>query len=289
MGTPTSESGGLVLVDKPAGVTSHDVVAIVRRALHTKRAGHTGTLDPFATGLLIVLIGRGTRLIPYVEQEPKVYEATIQFGAETDTDDLTGHVIRSAPLPSDTSIDDAIAALSGRIEQLPPAFSAKQVEGKRAYAAARKGAPLELRPASVTVHAWHILARNRDSISARITCSGGTYVRALARDLGRHAGSAAHLTALRRTSAGPFSGDGAATLEDVQRGVYTLLPLASAVPSLPVQRLAEDELRRVVHGNAVTSRIAAPRVALVAADDALVAVADAEGAELRPRLVLRDA
>jgi len=172
---------------------------------------------------------------------------------------------------------------------VPPAFSAKQVDGRRAYAAARKGAPLELRPTSVTVHAWHILARDRDTISVRITCSGGTYVRALARDLGRRAGSAAHLTALRRIAAGPFSVDGAATLDEVQRGTCALLPLASAVPSLPVQRLADDELRRVVHGNAVMSRIAAPRVALVAADDALVAVAEAEGAELRPKLVLRDA
>jgi tRNA pseudouridine55 synthase len=289
MGTPTSETGGLLLVDKPAGVTSHDVVAIVRRALRTKRAGHTGTLDPFATGLLIVLIGRGTRLIPYVEQEPKVYEATIVFGAETDTDDLTGQTTRTASLPSDAAVDDAIAALSGRIEQVPPAFSAKQVEGRRAYTAARKGTPLELRPVSVTVHAWHILARGRDTISARITCSGGTYVRALARDLGQRAGSAAHLTVLRRTSAGPFSVDGAATLDDVQGGTYALLPLASAIPSLPVQRLGEEETRRVVHGNAVASRIAAPRVALVGADDALIAVAEAEGAELRPKLVLRDA
>jgi tRNA pseudouridine55 synthase len=288
MGTPTSETDGLLLVDKPAGVTSHDVVAVVRRALRTKRAGHTGTLDPFATGLLIVLIGRGTRLMPYVEQEPKVYEATIRFGTETDTDDVTGGVTRSAPLPNDAAIDDAIAALSGRIDQVPPAFSAKQVEGKRAYAAARRGAPLELKSVPVTVHAWHILARDRDSLTARITCGGGTYIRALARDLGRLAGSAAHLASLRRTSAGPFSVDDAVTLDDVQRGACTPLPLASAVPSLPVQRLAADELTRVVHGNAVLSRTAAPRVALVGHDDSLIAVAEADGAELRPRLVLRD-
>jgi tRNA pseudouridine55 synthase len=288
MVTPTSETGGLLLVDKPAGITSHDVVAIARRSLRTKKAGHTGTLDPFATGLMLVLFGRGTRLIPYVEQEPKIYEATIRFGAETDTDDVTGEVTRTAPVPSDASIDDAIVQLSGRIDQVPPDFSAKQVEGRRAYAAARRGAPLALRAVSVTVTAWHILAREPDSLTARITCGSGTYIRALARDLGRLTGSAAHLVALRRIAAGPFSVEDAASLNDVQRGAVTPLPLASAVPSLPVQRLGADELQRVVHGNSVASRTAAPRVALVANDDALVAVADAEGDELRPRLVLRD-
>jgi tRNA pseudouridine55 synthase len=289
MGTPTSETGGLLLVDKPAGVTSHDVVAIARRALRTKKAGHAGTLDPFATGLLILLIGRGTRLIPYVEQEPKVYDATIRFGAETDTDDLTGAVTRSAPEPTDAAIDDAVVQLSGRIEQVPPDYSAKQIDGRRAYAAARRGAPLALRAVPVTVSAWHILAREPGILSARITCGSGTYIRALARDLGRLSGSAAHLASLRRIAAGPFSVDDAATLDDVQRGAVTLLPLASAVPSLPVQRLAADELRRVVHGNAVPSRTAASRVALLANDDSLIAVADADGGDLRPRLVLRDA
>jgi tRNA pseudouridine55 synthase len=289
MGTPTSESGGLLLVDKPAGVTSHDVVAIVRRAFRAKRVGHTGTLDPFATGLLLILVGRGTRLIPYVEQEPKVYEATIRFGAETNTDDLTGEPVRSAPRPTDAAVDDAIARLSGRFEQVPPAFSAKQIDGTRAYAAARKGAPLDLRAVPITVHAWHILAREADAITTRITCGGGTYIRALARDLGRLAGSAAHLASLRRLAAGPFAVDDAVSLDEVQRGDANLLPLASAIPSLPVQRLAADELARVVHGNTVLSRVAAPRVALVSSDDALVAVAEPEGDELRPKLVLRDA
>ena len=286
--TEVGESGGLLLVDKPAGITSHDVVAIVRRSLHTKKAGHTGTLDPFATGLMLVLLGRGTRLIQYVEQEPKVYEATIRFGKETDTDDLTGSVTRSAPLPSDMAVDDAIVQLSGRIEQMPPDFSAKQVDGKRAYAAARRGAPLELRPVVVNVNAWQVLAREPDTLVARITCGGGTYIRALARDLGRLAGTAAHLAQLRRTAAGPFSVVHAATLEDIQHGVATPLPLAAAVPSLPVQRLGDDELQRVVHGNAVAPRTAAPRVALVGHDDSLIAVAEAEDGELRPRLVLRD-
>ncbi|HEY4129260.1 MAG TPA: tRNA pseudouridine(55) synthase TruB, partial [Gemmatimonadaceae bacterium] len=152
---PTAESrrgasndgtlGGLLLVDKPAGMTSHDAVAIVRRATKTRRVGHTGTLDPFATGLLVVLVGRGTRLIPYIEGEPKVYEATIRFGAETETDDIAGAVTReSTHLPSDVEIAEAVARLTGEIDQLPPAYSAKQVDGVRAYDAARRGTPLAL-------------------------------------------------------------------------------------------------------------------------------------------------
>jgi tRNA pseudouridine55 synthase len=140
----------------------------------------------------------------------------------------------------------------------------------------------------VHVEAWHILGREHSTLTARITCGGGTYIRALARDLGRLSGSAAHLATLRRTAAGPFLVDDAAPLDAVQRGDATALPLASAVPSLPVQRLAADELQRVVHGNAVASRTPAARVALVANDDSLIAVADADGASLKPKLVLRD-
>jgi tRNA pseudouridine55 synthase len=139
METSRADLAGLVLVDKPAGMTSHDAVAIVRRALKTRRVGHTGTLDPFATGLLVVLVGRGTRLIPYVDGEPKVYEATIRFGAETDTDDLTGDVVREADPPSDVAIAEAIERLTGDIDQVPPAYSAKKVDGVRAYDAARRG------------------------------------------------------------------------------------------------------------------------------------------------------
>ncbi|MGH7615873.1 MAG: tRNA pseudouridine(55) synthase TruB, partial [Gemmatimonadaceae bacterium] len=153
----------------------------------------------------------------------------------------------------------------------------------------RRGAPLELAAVPVTVHAWEILARDADTVTTRITCGGGTYIRALARDVGRLSGSAAHLAALRRTAACPFSVHDAVTLDQLRDGEIELLPLASAVPSLPVQRLAANELERVVHGNAVVSRVAAPRVALVGDDDSLIAVAESDGRELRPKLVLRDA
>lgn len=295
MGTPTADAastGGLLLVDKPAGLTSHDVVAAVRRATRTRRVGHTGTLDPFATGLLVVLIGRGTRLIPYVEGEPKVYEATIRFGAETDTDDVTGQIVREAPPPpprDDASLAEGIARLTGTIEQVPPAYSAKQVDGRRAYAAARQGAPLALEPVHVTVHRWDVLDRTSNELTARITCGGGTYIRALARDLGRYADSAAHLVALRRTDSGHFSVSSAVTLDAIADGAFAVQPLRQAIPSMPSRVLTADELGRVLHGNAIeTAGETSEHTALLDDANELIAVAAREGNQLRPRLVLRD-
>lgn len=289
MVTPTPDGGGLLLVDKPAGMTSHDVVAIVRRATGSQRVGHTGTLDPFATGLLVVLVGRGTRLIPYIDGEPKVYDAIVRFGAETDTDDVTGTVTREAPLPSEAAVGEAIVRLTGAIDQTPPAYSAKKVDGTRAYDAARRGAALELKPSAVRVHSWTSVARTDTELTARITCSGGTYVRALARDLGRLANSAAHLGALRRTRSGPFDVGDAVTLDQIRGGIVPLRPLRSGVPSMPTQHLDDAEMRRVVHGNAIAARTVGPRVALIDDEETLIAVADREADELRPALVLRDA
>lgn len=288
MGTSTTDDG-LLLVDKPAGLTSHDVVAIVRRAVRSRRVGHTGTLDPFATGLLVVLIGRGTRLIPYVEGEPKVYEAAIRFGTETDTDDATGAVVREAAPPDHAAVVEAVPRLTGAIDQIPPAYSAKKVAGERAYDAARRGNVLELAPARVTVHAWELLSWEENTLHARITCGGGTYIRALARDLGRLTASAAHLTALRRVRSGPFDVHAAATIDQIKAGDFEVRSLRCAIPSMPVRALSDADLGRVVHGNAIAAENDTSRLALVDTDDALVAIADRQGAELRPRLVLRDA
>jgi len=278
----------LLLVDKPAGFTSHDAVAIVRRAARTRRVGHTGTLDPFATGLLVVLVGRGTRLIPYVEGEPKVYLAHIRLGAETDTDDLTGTVVREAALPDEVAIAEGVARLTGEIDQVPPAYSAKQVDGQRAYDAARKGTPLELAAVRVTVNEWKFVAREGNDLVVRITCGSGTYIRALARDLGRYAGSAAHLSALRREKSGPFDVANAVSIEAVKNGDFTLAPLRGAIPSLPTRRLDEMELGRVGHGNAIDARDGEGRVALIDSDETLIAIAERQGEQLRPKLVLRD-
>jgi tRNA pseudouridine55 synthase len=289
METAAPDRTGLVLVDKPAGMTSHDAVAIVRRALRTRRVGHTGTLDPFATGLLVVLVGRGTRLIPYVDGEPKVYEATIRFGAETDTDDLTGETTRQAGPPNDTAIAEAIARLSGEIDQTPPSYSAKKVGGVRAYDAARRGSALSLAAVRVMVHKWELLDRSGADMRVRITCGRGTYIRALARDLGRFADSAAHLTTLRRTKSGPFDVRDAVSVDDIRTGKIDVRPLITGVPSLPAQRLEASDVRRALHGNTVAARVDGPRVALVDDQETLIAVADRVGGDLHPALVLRDA
>ena len=217
---------GLLLVDKPAGMTSHDVVMIVRRVYGEKSIGHLGTLDPFATGLLILLIGRATRLANFIVTDPKVYEATIEFGAETDTDDSTGIIIREADSPSWDAVDTAIRDLTGRIVQTPPDYSAKSVDGVRAYDAARKGAPLALGPVEVDVLEWRIQRRHAQTMDVTITCGRGTYVRALARDLGRMTESAAHLTSLRRIRSGEFDVADAATVDRLKSDPPPLRPLA---------------------------------------------------------------
>lgn len=293
MSTRNLTLDGVLLVDKPAGPTSHDVVALVRRALGTRRVGHAGTLDPFATGLLVVLLGRATRLLPYMDAEPKVYEATVRFGTATNTDDVTGEPIAQAPLPERESVERAMRELTGELLQRPPAFSAKQVGGRRSYAAARRGEQLELEPVRVVVHRWEVRAWRGDEIDVVVTCSGGTYVRALARDLGERSGSAAHLAALRRSSSGPFDVRDAAVLDDVVTGEVKVLPPADAVRSLPAERLDEAELAMVLHGRSVAARLPGERAALLDSNGELVAVAartDADGeARWQPRLVLRDA
>lgn len=278
-------------MDKRVGMTSHDVVARARRALRERRIGHHGTLDPFATGLLVLLVGRATRLAPWIGGEPKVYDAVIQFGVETTTDDLTGESRRTAPLPEATGVQAAIAALTGKIEQQPPEYSAKRVAGERAYAAARSGRPLELRPVSVTVHAWELHALTPDRAEVTITCGSGTYVRALARDLGRYAGSAAHVTALRRTASGPFSVREAVPVDALGEAEPTLRSPLDGMPDVARQQLSSQEQQRVSRGMTVEARVPGDRAALLDADARLLAVAerDATGTHWQPRVVLADA
>ena len=280
---------GLLLVDKPGGCTSHDVVAIARRALGVRRVGHGGTLDPFATGLLVLLVGRATRLLPYLEGEPKVYAATIRLGDETDTDDGTGRVVRAAPVPDRAAVEQAMRGLTGTIQQRPPAYSAKQVAGQRAHAAARRGAPIDLAPAAVTVHEWIVHEWRPDEVDVTVTCSAGTYVRALARDVGRAAGSAAHLGALRRLRSGPFDVRDAATLDAVRSGGASLLPPVAAVPSMPVLTLDADSVRQVRMGRDVAvAGAGADHAALVDHAGTLVAIAHRQGDRWHAGTVLAD-
>ena len=275
-------------MDKPAGVTSHDVVLAARRAFGESRIGHAGTLDPFATGLLVLLLGRATRLLPHLDGVPKEYAAVIALGSETETDDLHGAIVREAPPPNDEAIAEAIGKLTGALQQVPPAYSAKRVAGRRAYEAARAGEEMVLAPAAVQVFEWRDIWRDGNHLHATIACGGGTYIRALARDLGRLTGSAAHLLALRRERSGPFYVSDAATLDDIRNGVALLRPALDALPTIPHVSLAGDDAERVLRGMTVPRTVDAGAAALVdERSGALVAFAEAGGDVWQPRVVMR--
>jgi tRNA pseudouridine55 synthase len=281
-----SRNSGLVLVDKPAGLTSQQAVQRVRKTLGVDRAGHTGTLDPFATGLLIVLIGRATRLAAYVDDEPKEYEALFRFGFETDTDDATGTRTREAPLPSADSIKQGLGALTGDIKQTPPSFSAKHVAGRRAYDLARRGATVQLTPVDVHVENWLVIEQGPDTLRVRVTCSAGTYVRALARDLGRLTASAAHCVELRRIRCGAFSVTDAVPPVDVLPG--NVQPARAAVMSMAAQRTDSAEALGIVHGRAVAATVDGDWCALLDAAGELLAIAQRDADHWQPRVVLSD-
>jgi tRNA pseudouridine55 synthase len=279
---------GLLLVDKPAGMTSHDVVLAARRAFGESRIGHAGTLDPFATGLLVLLLGRATRLLPHLDGVPKEYEATIALGRETDTDDLHGAVVREAEPPTEAAVTEAVRRLTGVLDQVPPAYSAKRVAGRRAYHAARSGVAIELAPARVEVFGWRDLVRDGDTMRAVIACGGGTYIRALARDLGRLTGSAAHLAALRRIRSGPFIVHDAVDVETLRSGRATLRPALDALPTIPHVSVDAEDAERLLRGVAIARSDAAPRAALVdERSGALIAYAEGLGAMWQPRVVMR--
>jgi tRNA pseudouridine55 synthase len=288
--TKTPSRDGVLLVDKPAGVTSHDVVLAARRTTGESRIGHAGTLDPFATGLLVLLLGRATRLLPYMSGEPKRYAATVRFGSETDTDDLDGAVTRRVGPPTREAVMAALPALTGRISQVPPAYSAKRVAGRRAYRLAREGAPPELDPVQVTVHEWRIAGWRDDDLDVEITCGGGTYIRALARDLGRLTSSAAHLVALRRTAIGPFEVRDAVSLDELRAGGAPVRPPLDALQGIATQPLAPADITRVARGQDVPATVAGDAAALLAGESgALVAFAERRGERWQPRVVMRPA
>jgi tRNA pseudouridine55 synthase len=278
---------GVLLVDKPAGMSSHAVVDHARRALGTRRIGHGGTLDPFATGLLVLLVNRATRLLPFLDGEPKVYRARIRFGASTTTDDRDGEILEEKPVPSRETVEAAITSLTGHLLQRPPAYSAKSVGGVRAYKAARRGKPVTLEPVGVRVYEWRLIGWEGAELDAEIRCSGGTYVRALARDLGEASGSVAHLSALRRVSSGRFNVTDAVTMDALDARNFALLPVGAAVHQLPKQTLDDLDARRVTHGQSVAASTAGD-VAVLCHQDDVVAVAVREGEQWRPKVVMRD-
>lgn len=303
---------GALLLDKPPGPTSHDAVDRVRRALDTRRVGHTGTLDPFASGLLILCAGTATRLAEYFQLPSKRYEAVLRLGVETETHDPEGDVVGTSERwreVEEADLRGALAELTGRIRQTPPAYSAKRVGGERAYRAARAGRDVELEAESVRVHELRLEAF--EPPEARVSCrvSSGTYVRSLARDVGRALGCGAHLRALRRTAVGPFAVERALRWSELTEEGWrdaaarrdAWIAPARALPWLPVRRLAAEEARRVRHGGRVPGgEIDRPRHPLDAAADGslpvllvrdgrLLAVAEPEDGELQPRKVWPDA
>jgi tRNA pseudouridine55 synthase len=254
-----SVPSGLVIVDKPGGLTSHDVVGRIRRLAGTRRVGHAGTLDPMATGVLVVGVEKATRLLGYLTLTQKQYDATIRLGQSTSTDDAEGEVTFTASATGVSAaaltkheLAKAVAELTGEIQQVPPAVSAIKVDGQRAYKLTRAGAAPELKPRPVTVYEFTVAevrpAGDLLDVDATVRCSSGTYIRALARDLGDKLGTGGHLTALRRTRVGGYGLDAAHTLDQLAER-FEVMPLAqAAAAAFPRRDLSADEARRLAHG-----------------------------------------
>lgn len=298
-------ASGIVIVDKPAGVTSHDVVGAMRRLAGTRKVGHAGTLDPMATGILVIGVGAATKLLTYLSGADKDYSATFRFGVGTDTEDSTGKVM-SAPGFSggEAEVDRAFATLTGSTSQVPSIYSAKKVAGRRAYDLARAGEAVELaanevfiarvarcgdlRPATQEVEGREVEVADVD---VEVTCSSGTYVRAIARDAGGLAGSAGLMSALRRTRVGQFGSEAARTMEELaaqvrEDGTLSVIPLAAAaqlaLPALSVSAAEADLLR---HGQFIDREASDFPVALVCGEDDLVAIGVRRGDQIGPTVV----
>ena len=284
-------NSGILLVDKPQGITSHDVVARTRRLAGTHKIGHAGTLDPMATGLLLLGVNHATRLLHHLVGLDKTYLATMRLGWDTTTDDAEGEPLGAASADRlDVATDAAIAAgmrtLTGVIEQVPSAVSAVKVAGKRAYQRVRDGETVELAARTVTVAAFELLELRRGDgfvdVDVRVECSSGTYVRALARDLGEHLGTGGHLTALRRTRIGAFDVDEAAALEDLDVASALMSPADAASRALPVAHLTGQQAVDLGHGKRVEASGApvvppGEPIAAIAPDGRLVAIVERRG------------
>ena len=296
---------GLLIIDKPEGLTSHDVVARVRRILKTKRVGHTGTLDPFATGVLVLLIGKATRLAQFLDKDEKEYEAVIQFGFETDTGDRTGQRTAESELPNEaiserlqtTDWKKVFDDFRGDIEQTPPMYSAKKQGGKKLYELARQGKEVERQPVKVTISKLEIIDDDpfrvpQSTLRIRVVCSAGTYIRTLAEDIGRCIGVGAHLTELRRTRAGKFALGDSLSLDELDPTSVTLLPIEKAVSHLPEFILSPDRVEKTRNG--MTTRTSGAQyddnviVRMVDQNGDLVAIGvnENEVSEIRPKIVL---
>jgi tRNA pseudouridine55 synthase len=274
---------GLLLIDKPAGITSFDVVRRVRRALKVCKVGHLGTLDPFATGLLPLALGEATKLVQFLLEEPKTYRATLRLGVETDTQDLTGRITRqSEVLPQAEEIRQAAGKFMGEIDQAPPSYSAVHHQGTRLYKLARRGEAVEAPPRKVVIHRLEVEDITLPRVTILVECSKGTYVRTLAHDLGRALGCGAHLTGLTRLAVGPFRWEEALPLVEVEEPENfalirrRLIPLAHCLPRLETVHVDHAQAQRLAQGQTLPWPEPAPAVGemvRVLSEGELVAVA----------------
>lgn len=300
---------GILVIDKPAGITSHDVVARVRRILKIKRVGHTGTLDPFATGVMVILVAKATRLAQFLDKDVKEYEAVVKFGSETDTGDKTGKKliadggIRNEDLSAFLNTvdwDKVLSGFRGEIEQVPPMYSAKKVEGKKLYELARKGVEIERRSNRVTIYELAMFEAEefhdpQSALRMRIVCSAGTYIRTLAEDIGRKLGIGAHLEDLRRTRAGRFDLARAVTLEELEMledPAAAIINMSEAVAHLPEFVLNNERVERtrtgLSSGYDSGDLSAGQAVRMIGGDGSLVAIGYYDETEktVRPKVVL---
>jgi tRNA pseudouridine55 synthase len=290
---------GLVVVDKPAGMTSHDVVARVRRLARIRRVGHGGTLDPMATGVLVVGVGRATRLLTYITRAGKGYAATIRLGQATLTDDAEGEITAATPADAvtDRAVADGLAAFTGQIDQVPSAVSAIKIDGRRAYRRVRDGEAVTLASRPVTISRLDLLAVRREKpglvdADVELTCSSGTYVRAIARDLGAALGVGGHLTALRRTFVGGFTLAEAVTLAELadRAPEVVTVPLADAARrGFPTRQVTAEQSRTLSHGGRLPPVGTAGPYAVFAPDGSVIAIVTERDGAARPDVVLAPA
>ena len=291
----TASPNGLVVVDKPAGLTSHEVVTRIRRLAGTRKVGHAGTLDPMATGVLVVGVGRATRMLGHLALGAKSYLATIRLGASTVTDDAEGELVGGADASSVTpaTLAAETAALTGEIRQVPSTVSAVKVGGVRSYARVRSGEQVELKARVVTIGRLEIVGSRRSGsyldVDVEVDCSAGTYIRAIARDLGAALGVGGHLTALRRTRVGPFGLESAHTLDELAAGLV-LMPLADAAAAVfPRLDVDADTAVRVAHGTPLPrTGIGSGPVAVFGPDGTLLSLVEDRGPRAKHLVVLVD-
>jgi tRNA pseudouridine55 synthase len=280
---------GILIIDKPIDWTSHDVVGKLRKLLRTKRIGHTGTLDPFATGVLVMLVGKATRLAQFLDKDVKEYEAVIQFGFETDTGDLTGIQTATGKIDkvSDEEIEIALQDFRGEISQTPPMYSAKKVDGKKLYELARQGIEIERKPVNITIYTLELLETNGTTAKIKVACSAGTYIRTLAEDIGRRLEICGHLTSLRRVQAGKFEISQAVKIEEAEN--TQLVSMNDAVSHLFEVEISAEEIVDLGHGKKLFRELNLENNTVRITDEAknLLAIGEYEVEEksIQPRIV----